>query len=177
MADFFAVNLDQSGAIRIVYNDTTSQHHGAHIFEERQLAGPTPVGTTLKGTAPKSPVSDPTGDAQSPHYSPAGAGANLPQFDFTRLALSQPNSSTLRVQMTLNSLATLLPPTGKSNSLWLTRFQALSQGDQGEEAYRIFYVGAESVGGAAPTFFAGSGNSDQGPVKDNGCFSTTQENC
>jgi hypothetical protein len=65
--------------------------------------------------------------------------------------------------MTLNpSLVDLTPPAGKSNSLWLTRFQALSQGDQGEEAYRIFYVGAESVGGGTPTYFAGSGNSDQG---------------
>jgi hypothetical protein len=41
MADFFAVALDKDGSIRIVYNDTTSQHHGAHLFEERQLAGPT----------------------------------------------------------------------------------------------------------------------------------------
>jgi hypothetical protein len=177
MADFFAVNVDRSGAIRTVYNDTTSQHHGAHLFEERQLAGPSPLGTTLHGTAPTNPVNDPTGDAQSPHYAPTGTGPNLPQFDFTRLRLSQPNANTLRVQMTLNSLSTLTPPTGKSNSLWLTRFQALSIGDQGEEAYRIFYVGAESIGGASPTFFAGSGMSDQGGVKNNGCFTTTTENC
>jgi hypothetical protein len=177
MADFFAVTLDLDGSMRLIYNDTTSQHHGAHLFEERQLAGPSGYGTTLKGTAPKNPVSDPKGDAQSPHYAPTGTGANLPQFDFTQLKLSQPNASTLRVQMTLNSLASLLPPAGKPNSLWLTRFQALSDGDQGEEAYRIFYVGAESVGGAPPTFFAGSGNSDEAGVKDNGCTTTTAENC
>jgi len=109
MADFFAVNIDRNGAMRLVYNDTTSQHHGAHLFEERQLAGPSPVGGTLHGSAPTNPVNDPTGDAHSPHYAPTppGPGANLPQFDFTRLRLSQPNSSTLRVQMTLSSLATL----------------------------------------------------------------------
>jgi hypothetical protein len=180
MADYQSVNLDRSGTIRIVYNDTTSQHHGAHLFEARQLAGPTGFGTTLAGSAPTNPVSDPTGDAQSPHYAPApltAPGPNLPQFDFTQVKLSQPQAGTLRVQMTLNSLASLAPPTGKANSLWLTRFQALSVGDQGEEAYRVFYVGAESSGGAAPTFFAGSGNSDQDGVKNNGCFTTTAENC
>jgi hypothetical protein len=177
MADFQAVNLDLNGAIRIVYNDTTSQHHGAHLFEERQLAGPTGLGTTLSGSAASNPVADPTGDAQSPHYAPTGAGPNLPQFDFTQVKLSQPTAGTVRVQMTLNSLASLTPPSGKANSLWLTRFQALSIGDQGEEAYRIFYVGAESNGVGPPTFFAGSGLSDQDGVKNNGCFTTTPENC
>jgi hypothetical protein len=178
MADFFAVFLDRSdGAMRIVYNDTTSQHHGAHLFEVRQIAGPSATGGTIARTVPTNPVSDPTGDAQSPHYSPTGAGANLPQFDFTRLRLSQPNTQTLRVQMTLSSLASLAPPPGKANSLWLTRFQALSRGDEGEESYRIFYVGAESVGGGAPTFFAGSGDSNNNGVPGDGCVNTTPENC
>ena len=33
--------------MRIVYNDTTSQHHGAHVFEVRQVAGPSANGTTI----------------------------------------------------------------------------------------------------------------------------------
>ena len=49
--------------------------------------------------------------------------------------------------MTVADLAGMLPPAGKTNAVWLTRFQALSVGDFGEEAYRIFYVGAESTGG------------------------------
>jgi hypothetical protein len=177
MADFFAVNLDAEGAMRIVYNDTTSQHHGAHLFEARQIAGPGASGTAISTPAPANPMADPTGDAQFPHYSPAGAGANLPQFDFTQLQLSQPDADTLRVTMTLNSLATLAPPAGKASGVWLTRFQALSLGDQGEEAYRIFYVGAESVGGGTPAFFAGSGTSNQGAAPGNGCMNTTPENC
>lgn len=178
MADFFAVYLDLDGSMRFVYNDTTSQHHGAHIFEVRQLAGPTASGMTINKPVPKNPMSDPTGDAQSPHYFPVtGAGPNLPQFDFTKLELSQPNDNTLRVQMTLNSLASLQPPAGKTNSLWLTRFQALSLGDENEESYRIFYVGAESVGGAPLTFFAGSGDSAQDAVPGDGCVVTTPENC
>jgi hypothetical protein len=181
MADFFAVNLDLDGSMRLVYNDTTSQHHGAHLFEERQLAGPTAFGSMINKPVPKSPMSDPTGDAQSPHYFPiTGPGANVPQFDFTKLQLSQPDDNTLRVQMTLNSLASLLPPTGKANSLWITRFQAPSLGEGNEESYRIFYVGAESVGGGPPTFFAGSGTSatpGTGIPPGNGCLTTTAQNC
>jgi hypothetical protein len=64
--------------------------------------------------------------------------------------------STLRVKMAVADLAGMLPPPGKANAVWLARFQALSVGDFGEEAYRIFYVGAESTGGQAPQYFAGS---------------------
>ncbi|HUS11719.1 MAG TPA: hypothetical protein VMZ30_14730, partial [Pyrinomonadaceae bacterium] len=178
MADYFAVFLDRTdGAMRFVFNDTTSQHHGAHLSEVRQIAGPSATGVTVNRAVPSNPVSDPTGDAQSPHYSPAGTGGNVPQFDFTQLRLSQPNPATLRVQMTLNNLMTLLPPTGKTSSFWFTRFQALSRGDEGEESYRIFYVGAESVGGGAPTFFAGSGSSNNNGVPGSGCTNTTPENC
>jgi hypothetical protein len=177
MADFFSVALDLDGAMRIAFNDTTSQHHGAHLFEARQVAGPGALGGTISRTVPTNPVSDPVGDAQWPHYSPAGAGPNLAQFDLTQVRLSQPDSATLRVEMSLSSLASLAPPPGKTSSLWLTRFQALSLGDQGEEAYRIFYVGAESVGGGPPAFFAGSGSAAQGSVPGTGCTITTAENC
>jgi hypothetical protein len=179
MADFFAVFLDPSdGAMRIVYNDVTTQHHGAHVFEARQVAGPSAKGGTVSRTVPSNPVSDPTGDAQSPHYTLGGPGPNLPAFDLTNLKLSQPNPATLRVQMTLaGNPALATPPTGKTSSLWLTRFQALSQGDEGEEAYRLFYVGAEKPAGGSMTFFAGSGNSNNNGVPGDGCVNTTQENC
>jgi hypothetical protein len=178
MADFFALFLDRDSSMRLVYNDTTSQHHGAHVFEVRQVAGPSGSGTTISKAVAKNPVGDPTGDAQSPHYSPAGPGANKPEFDFTQLKLSQPSTGILRVEMTLNNLTSPTPPVGKSNSLWWTRFQALSIGDEGEEAYRIFYVGAEQVGPGQPTqFFAGTGESAHDAVPGNGCTTTTPENC
>ncbi len=179
MADYFNVNLDNSGRIRIVFNDTTSQHHGAHLFEVRQLKGPNlRGGASFNDSAPTNPVSDPTGDAQSPHYSPSGAGANLPQYDLTNVRLSEPNANRLRVEMTLNDLSNLAPPSGKTNGFWITRFQAKSIGEGGEEAYRIFYVGAESVNGAAPTYFAGSGvAASEDGVPGNGCQTNTPENC
>jgi hypothetical protein len=167
MADFFALNFDSRGAIRLVYNDTTSQHHGAHLYEVRQLQGKTATGRSLREAVPKSPMTDAAADAQWPHYSPTGAGANQPQLDLTKVALSMASPSTLRVKMTVANLAGMLPPPGKAKAVWLTRFQALSTGNSGEEAYRIFYVGAESTGGLAPQFFAGSTT----------CTDTTPGNC
>jgi hypothetical protein len=182
MADFFALRIDPAdGAMRIIYNDVTSQHHGAHLFEERQLTGPTVLGNTLNHALPSNPMNDPTGDAQVPHYVPVtGPGANQPQLDFTQVTVTQPNATTLRFSMTLNSLSSLLPPPGRTNAFWITRFQALSVGDSNgtpgtEEAYRIFYVGAESVAGQAPTFFAGSGNAADATTHEpgNGCAPTS----
>jgi hypothetical protein len=79
--------------------------------------------------------------------------------------------------MTVNNLSSPTTPTGKTNSLWLTRFQALSRGDHGEDSYRIFYVGMEKQGSGAPSYFAGSGKSAEGPIAGNGCLTTTSENC
>jgi hypothetical protein len=73
----------------------------------------------------------------------------------------------LRVKMTVANLASMLAPPGKTSAVWLTRFQALSTGNFGEEAYRTFYVGAESIGGTAPLYFAGSTT----------CNETTPKNC
>jgi hypothetical protein len=188
MADYFALTLDLDGSIRIVYNDTTSQHHGAHLFEQRQLAGPSATTGTISKPIPKNPMTDAGGDARSPHYFPLiGPGANQDALDFVTtsvgtpaLRLSQPSAGTLRVQMRLQNLSAL-STTGKTTDLWLTRFQAPSLGDQGEESHRLFYVGAERPVGASPsaiTFFAGSGMSAQPPgVPGNGCTTTTPQNC
>jgi hypothetical protein len=168
MADYFGFNLDRQGAIRFVFNDTTSQSHGAHLYEVRELQGRTPAGGSVNRPVPSNPMADAAGDAQWPHYSPAGPGANVPQLDLTGLSVTQPNAGTLRVRMSLQSLASLAPPAGKTGAVWLTRFQALSTGDRGEEAYRIFYVGAQSLAGGAPSYFAGSTtctNTDPGNCK------------
>lgn len=175
MADFLSVDIAADGAIQVVYNDTTSQYHGAHLLLARQLTGQTPLGTALNKPTPSSPSFDPAGDAQVPHYGPTGAGANQPQLDFKSVAVNQIDANTVRVRMTLDSLSSMLPPPGKTSAFWITRFQALSKNDAGNgDAYRIFYVGAESVGGAAPVFFAGSPTLTGVPV---GCNGTTPGTC
>ena len=182
LADFFSVALDANGAARIVLNDLTNQHHGAALFELRQVAGPSAIGTTLTPPFPNTAtgVADPVGDAQVPHYFPGGAGANQLALDLTSLQISQPDSSHLRATLKLQSLASLLPPAGSTGLLWLVRWQFLSTGDAGEESYRIFYLGANSTGGQSPVFFAGTGTSaapGSGIPPGNGCLTTTPQNC
>ena len=160
MADYFDVAFDKQGLIRLVFDDESSQYRQAHLMEVRQL----------RGGVPATPMADPTGDAQVPHYAAGGPGPNQPQLDFTGVAVSQPIAGVLRVRMSLASLAALTPPTGKTATVWLTRFQAKSVLPNGAEAYRIFYVGAKSVRGGAPTFFAGSGDDPTGCISaSSGC--------
>src|ERR1043166_3939111 len=56
MADFLSVDIAPDGAVQIVFNDVSSQYHGAHLFLERQLTGPTPLGTTLSKPTPVNPM-------------------------------------------------------------------------------------------------------------------------
>src|SRR5256886_1274552 len=73
MADFFGFASDRSGGMRIVYNDTTSQHHGAHLYEIRQLGGRSIFGGNVRGRQPGNPRHYPTWEAQGlasrPHAS------------------------------------------------------------------------------------------------------------
>jgi hypothetical protein len=182
LADFFSVALDANGAARIIINDLTNQHHGAAVFELTQNSGPSAFGTTLTPQFPTvtTGVTDPAGDAQVPHYSPAGAGPNQPALDLLSVQLSQPDVSHLTVTLKLNSLATLLPPTSSTGLLWLTRWQFNTTGDGGEESYRIFYLGANSTAGLTPVFFAGTGTSAApmtGIPPGDGCITTSPQNC
>lgn len=182
LADFFSVAIDAKGAAHIIVNDLTNQHHGAALFELTQVAGPSAIGTTLVQSNPNiaTGVTDPAGDAQVPHYSPAGAGANQPALDLRSIQVSRPDTSHLTITLKLSSLASLIPPAGANGIVWLTRWQFKSIGDGGEESYRIFYMGANSTAGQTPTFFAGTGKSaapTTGVPPGNGCVTTTPQNC
>jgi hypothetical protein len=169
MADFFGFDVGRDGGLRIVFNDTTNEFDGAGLFFVRQVSGTSVFGANVSGKAAAvNPVTDATSDANWPHYGPGGAGASLAHLDLTGLKVSNPAPTTLRIKMTVKDLTQLAPPTGKTSSVWLTRFQALSPRPGGpEDIYRILYVYMESVQGEAPTFFAGSAS----------CQTTTPTNC
>lgn len=182
LADFFSVALDANGAARIIINDLTNQHHGAAVFELTQVAGPSAYGTNLTPQFPNvaTGVTDPSGDAQVPHYSPLGPGPNQAALDILSVQLSQPDAAHLTVTLKVSSLASLLPPDGASGLLWLTRWQFNTTGDGGEESYRIFYLGANSTAGQAPVFFSGTGTSaapGTGIPPGDGCVTTSPQNC
>jgi hypothetical protein len=168
MADFFGFGLAQNGGLRIVYNDTTNQVDGAGLFATRQIAGATIYGTNLDGKAATDPVADSTGDAQFPHYSPAGVGPNLPQLDVTGLKVSNPTPTTLRFQISVADLSQLTPPVGKTTPLWLVRFQALGPlASDPHDVYHIYYVYMQKTADAVPQFYGGVA----------ACQTTTPTNC
>jgi hypothetical protein len=168
MADFFGFTLARDGSLRIVFNDGTNEFDGAALHATRQISGATATGVKLSGSAAKNPVTDVSADAQFPHYAPGGAGPNLPQLDLTGLKLSNPTSSTLRVQMTVTDASQLVGPATKPIPVWLTRFQALSPRPGGTaNVYRIFYVYMEKRAGVLPSFYAGTAS----------CQGTTPSNC
>jgi hypothetical protein len=139
LGQYVAAALDRDGGLVLAYDDTTSQHHAGHLFATRELAGPTPLGTSIVEPPQANPVSDPAGDAPAP------------QLDLRRVELVQDQPTRLRVLMTLGA-----PPAADTSGLWLTRFQVLSTGVRGSAAYRILYLGAQKAAGAAPTFFGGT---------------------
>jgi hypothetical protein len=168
MADFFGFDIGKDGGLRIVFNDTTNEFDGAGLHFTRQIAGPGALGPNVSGKAAANPVVDAAGDGNWPHYAPGGAGANFAHLDLTGLGVSNPTPTTLRIKMTVKDLTQMLPPAGKTSSVWLTRFQALSPRPGGpEDVYRIFYIYMESVAGQAPTFFAGTAS----------CQTTTPSSC
>ena len=169
MADYFGFNIDQAGAIRIVYNDTTNQHNGAGLFETRQVDRQVDPRHEREGRD----------RAEEPGLRPdrrravaallADRCGREPAAVRLHGAADRPAERRARCACGCRWRASprCLPPPGKSNSLWLTRFQALSTGNSGEEAYRVFYVGAQSTGGLTPTFFAGTTT----------CTESTPKNC
>jgi hypothetical protein len=168
MADFFGYSLAANGGLRIVFNDTTNEFDGAGLFVTRQIAGQTVLGTSLNGKAQTDPVSDPTGDAQFPHYSQAGVGPNLPQLDLTGLTVSNPSPSVLRFQISVADLSQLLPPPGKTTPVWLVRFQALGPlASEPQDVYHVYDVYMQKTADAVPQFYAGTPQ----------CTDTTPNNC
>jgi hypothetical protein len=91
----------------------------------------------------------------------------VPQLDLTKVRVTAKGGQ-LTATMTLSSLASLAPPPGKTSAVWLTRFQTLAPQSGGTaDVFPIFYVGAQSTAGTAPTFFDGTVE----------CTDTTPGNC
>jgi hypothetical protein len=139
LGSYLAAALGPDGGLVLAYDDTTSQHHAAHVFVTRQLAGPTPLASSVDGRADANPVTD------------AGGDASPPQLDLRRVELVQEEPTRLRVRMTVAA-----PPVADTSGLWLTRFQVLSTGVSGSAAYRTVYLGASTAAGRPPSFFGGT---------------------
>src|SRR5919198_1563146 len=149
LGTYLGVALAPGGGLVLAYDDTTSQHHAAHVFVTRQLAGPTPRETSIVEPAATNPVTDPGGDASPP------------QLDLRRIELVQLEPTRLRVLMTVAA-----PPPPDASGLWLTRFQVLSTGVSGSAAYRTVYLGAATTPGKPPSFFGGTTTCEEPSCSD-----------
>jgi hypothetical protein len=174
MADFLTIQTDNKGAMRIIYNDTTNQHHGASVFVASQINGPSLFGTALSGTPSVNSVTDRTGDAQYPHRDPSGPGPNYDALDIKGVAVDA-GEENITVTLTISDLnATKIIP-GADSVVWMARWQSKSVGDFNEESYRVYYAQAVSTLGGDPEFFYGTSIAVAGP--EAGCTTTTPQTC
>ncbi|TMF08843.1 MAG: hypothetical protein E6I41_07000 [Chloroflexi bacterium] len=165
LADFFVVNIDNSGAAEIVYDDTSNKlvqapgtctvqvadHCGAGVITiARQSSGLGLFGTKVSGpsNSPVSGLSDPAGDAR---YAVID-GTNRPGMDIRSSQLSfSPNGSTLNVTMQVTDLAnpamTIASIPGATNVQYLTRWQM---------GNTVYYAAMENNALNQPIFYAGA---------------------
>src|SRR5438067_26731 len=165
LADFFVVNIDNSGAAEIVYDDTSNKlvqapgtctvqvadHCGAGVITiARQSSGLGLFGTKVSGpsNSPVSGLSDPAGDAR---YAVID-GTNRPGMDIRSSQLSfSPNGSTLSVTMQVTDLTnpatTIAFIPGATNVQYVTRWQM---------GITVYYAAMENNAANQPIFYAGA---------------------
>lgn len=165
MADFISVDIGADGAAQATWADDanrlgtlpTTFVPGVPVTETaRQVSGPRlrGAGTVSDARFSTTPttggIKDATGDALYPVYprTGTGAGANVPQLDLigSRIEWSAGN---VVVHVPVADLSNLTSPDTRcqTNVWWLTTWQV---------GGKIYFARAESNGGGAPTFAAGS---------------------
>lgn len=178
LGDYLQVNHDANGAAVVAYVDDTSNAfatgnpaQGSQVAETgpgeiaRQVGGASLFVSAGGGTGtvpgagpgpgtPSDTVTDPTGDTfYSANGTKTPAGDNL---DVTGATVADDPAGGLIVSMKIKSLASLAvnPAAGGNTGEWITRFTTFNGGATPGNGH-ILYAGMESVGGGAPTFFAG----------------------
>jgi len=167
LADFFEVTIDKTGAAEIVYDDTSNglvqptftpanqqlvDHAGAPIVTiARQASGPGLFGGGVSGAgnAPRTGLTDNTGDARYPLIS----GPNVPGLDLVNTSLSLAGGIlTVRTQVADLSKPgpTLASVPGALNLQYVTRWQL---GDT------IYYAAMETTASGVPIYYAGAAKS------------------
>src|SRR2546423_6833790 len=165
LADFFVVNIDNSGAAEIVYDDTSNKlvqqpspcsaqvadHCGAGVITiARQSSGLGLFGTKVSGPSNSTVggLTDPSGDGLYPVI----GGSNRSGSDIRSSSLSfSPNGSTLNVTMQVTDLAhpldAIASVPGATNVQYVTRWQM---------GNTVYYAAMENTALNQPIFYAGA---------------------
>jgi hypothetical protein len=159
LGDFLQLRIGAQGEANISYSDSNNVDESTtpEAMFVRQDTGPS-VFTAPAAVAGSPPLTgncatDQTSDAT---FDNAGTvGANQPNLDLRQVCMSQPDATHYQVQMTVADLTSLTPSAGAGGStlLWQTQWHVPSTTDPKGGA--LFMVYMESVGGQAPTCWAG----------------------
>jgi hypothetical protein len=174
LGDFFQVQMGLNGEAVISYVDDTSANRNTDTCQgcgetPAEAAGPVMVVSQNGGPSliagkrvPSSPrrfgrVQDKAGDA---FLAAAGQDVKAPaSLDVIGASIRKKDAKSLTITLTTNDkhlaadLATV-PPLGGPVDSWLVRWAAPSYAKPGDG--NMFYVGMQSAGGSAPTFYTGS---------------------
>jgi hypothetical protein len=172
LADFFEVNIDQSGAAEVVYDDTSNgliqtiagftsppglvDHAGAGVITiARQSSGTGLFGTAVSGSsnAPVSGLDDPPGDALFPVI----GGSDVRGMDIvgTSLQLSA-DGTTLNVTTKVVDLSN---PAATALALAIAGTNYLQYATRWQLGNTIFYAAMENTAANTASFYAGKAQS------------------
>jgi hypothetical protein len=176
LGDFMQVTTGPQGQAVISYVDDTSADRNPDLCQgcgqtPPEAAGPIMIATQMSGkslfssvgtvpstSAPRGSVSDAAGDSA---YPSGGTDVQAgPALDLTGASVAQADATHLRVTLSTadpnlaNDLA-VDPSLGGDVGEWIVRWAAPTyHGGPGDG--NIFYVGMESAGGGAPSFYTGT---------------------
>jgi hypothetical protein len=169
LGDFLQLRIGPQGEAMVAYADSSHKNEAdllSHAMFVRQNGGDgvykasSPV--SIPGLTPSNSVTDVSADAT---FDANGVvSATIPNLDITGSSLSQPTPASCaggiacyRVVMSINSLASLLPPTTTADTdtviAWLTTWMEPSSSDT--HGGKFFHVYAESNAGATPVCYSG----------------------
>jgi hypothetical protein len=164
--DFLQLRVGPQGEANISYSDSNNQDSGStpEAMFARQNSG-TSLFAAQNGTGQVSLPAAPAGNCAA--GDPAGAndatfdaaqtvGPNNPNLDLLGVCMSQPDTTHYQVQMQVADLTSLTPgmQAGGTTLIWQTQWHQPSSADT-TNGGALWMVYAESIGGAAPTCWAG----------------------
>ncbi|HEX6487420.1 MAG TPA: hypothetical protein VF137_00905 [Candidatus Dormibacteraeota bacterium] len=158
LGDFLELRIGLAGEANITYGD--SDLDGNTVLSQgmfvRQNGGPGVLGNRPLVRGGHKPVDGVTDVACDGTLDAAGlSSASFPNLDLLSSSVSQPDPAHYRVQMQVQSLASLAPDPadGGPDLVWLTQWHVPSTSDP--QGGKVFFAYMESFNGQAPTFWDG----------------------
>jgi hypothetical protein len=163
LGDFIQLRIGPQGEADISYSDSNNsasvfdtepmfvrQNSGSSLFAAENGSGVVSLPAAPSGNCSADPTGDATFDAANV------VGPDNPNLDLTKVCFSEPDSAHYQAVMTIANLSSLTPGPGAGGTtlIWQTQWHQPSSADT-LNGGALWMVYAESVGGGAPTCWAG----------------------